>query len=394
MTNNLISDLKALHQAITKNYHTEQELFNEYLAIGCRIFEMETGIVSSIKGDIYTILAYSSPLEGLSIGLEFALEDTYCREVIAEEKTIAIAAVGQDIKLCEHPVYKNMKLEAYISAPIYVNGNIFGTINFTDRTIKDGGFNRNQLEVLEIMAKATGRFIEAKIYKDNLQSANDKINQLVGTVAHDLKNPLGTISSIVEVIEEEIEDLKLREFLDLIKITSNNSLEMVQSILDMSAIESGKIKIKRSETKLKEVVSLAWNNVKHLATKKDIDLVQDIADIKMNIDQQRIAQSLANLFSNAIKFSPRGSKIKINAKETTDSTIVSITDNGIGMSEKQMASIFDPTKTTSTPGTEGEIGTGYGLPLVAQIIEFHNGKINVTSSPNEGTTFTISFPKS
>lgn len=388
----LLDDLKNLHSVLTKNYHSELELFKAYLEIGCNSFQLETGIVSKIKNNTYTVLAYSSPLEGLEVGQVFELNDTYCREVYQTNKTVAFPHVGSIPRMYDHPVYVNMHLESYISAPIYVNGNIYGTINFTDRKIKHDGFSSSQFELLEILANTIGKFLEAKIYKDQLKAANNKIKEFVGVVAHDLKNPLGSILSLVQIIEaEESNDVK-SEMLNLIKATSENSLEMVQSVLDMCAIEIGKVKITKKKNNILETIEESWSEISFLARKKEMELSLTGGNIEFDFDKQRLMQSFNNLFTNAIKFSYRGRKIEVSViKKDTDVRIKFI-DHGKGISEKQITSIWDSTISTSTPGTEGELGTGYGLPLVKQIIEAHGGTITVESNPGILTVFTISLP--
>lgn len=160
-----VSDLSSLHKAITKNYHNEIELFEEYLTIGNQIFNLETGIVSHIADDTYTILSFKSPLEALEIDMQLPLQDTYCREVYEANTTVSFPRIGTNKKMCTHPVYINMKLEAYLSAPIFVNGKLHGTINFTDRKHREGPFSDFEFKQIEIMAKTVGRFLEAQKFK-------------------------------------------------------------------------------------------------------------------------------------------------------------------------------------------------------------------------------------
>ncbi len=399
-SDDFINDLKLLHEVVTKNYHSENDLFREYLEIGKRLFHLDTGIVSRIENDVYTILAYSSPLEGLEVGQTFPLEDTYCREVFERRKTVAFPHVGANKKMCNHPVYINMQLESYISAPIYVNGEIFGTINFTDKAIRHEGFDFHQFELIEIMANTIGRFIEAKLIKEELNKtneelsdANDKINRLVGVVAHDLKNPLGNVLSLSEMICEETKEEETEEYIKLIKMTSESCLEMVESILNMSAIESGKIQINKSESNLKSLVESSWALIKYLGEKKNISLeLEGDENLCVYLDKERIRQTFTNLFTNAIKFSEKGKKIYISWASVDNNVIIKVKDEGVGMTSDQIETDFDPTKTTSTNGTEGEQGTGYGLPLVAKIVSYHDGSIIIDSKKDNGTTFVINLP--
>ena len=387
-----VNELKLLHQAVTNNYHSEIDLFNEYLLIGKNILKFETGIVSRIKNDSYTVLAFSSPLEGLAIDQVFPLEDTYCREVFRLKQTVAFSHVGSVKKMCEHPVYLNMKLESYISSPIFVNGEIYGTLNFSDRVIRESGFSTHEHELMEIMAKTVGRFLEAKIAKEELQNANAKISRLVGVVAHDLSNPLGNIISLVDMInDEKNEEIKL-SYLNMIEKSAFSSMEMIKSILNMNAIENGKIKIVKVENNILELVEESWIQVNYLAEKKRITHKIIGGEYKVMLDRDRMKQVFCNLFTNAIKFSIPESKICIYLKVENNSLIIEVKDNGVGIKEEHIKSLFDATQKTSTLGTDGEMGTGYGLPLVYEIITNHKGTIRVESELNVGSSFVLTLP--
>jgi signal transduction histidine kinase len=384
--------LKSLHHVVTKNYHSEDDLFREYLAIGCRIFGLETGVVSQISDQNYTVLSFSSPMEMFSVGMTFDVKDTYCREVFRTKRTVAVPHVGANELMCEFPAYRGLKLESFISSPIMVNDQIFGTINFVDRSTRLQGFDDRQIELLEIMANTIGRFLESKMIKDKLQRAHDRINQLVGVVAHDLKNPLGNIHSLAEVIQEGVTPEELSDYVRMIKSSSSNTLEMVQNILELSAMESGKIKIVKVPHSVVAVVKESWEMIQHLAHKKKITLDLEGVDVSVNLDRRRMIQSLSNLFTNAIKFSHPEKKIHVSVKEINRKVEISVRDEGIGMSQEQIGHLFDPTKTTSTEGTLGEVGTGYGLPLVGQIVSYHLGTIEVHSKIGMGSTFSIQLP--
>ncbi|EQC45477.1 GAF domain-containing sensor histidine kinase [Bacteriovorax sp. Seq25_V] len=388
----LVEDLKSLHQVLTKNYHCEDDLFQEYLAIGKKLFALETGIVSRIENEEYKILSYSSPLAGLENNQVFPLQDTYCREVFEKMDTVAFPHVGSVQRMCNHPVYVNMKLESYISTPIFVNDEIFGTINFTDRSIRLEGFTSHQLELIEIMAKTIGRFLEAKIYKEKLKSANETISRFVGVVAHDLRNPLGSILSLSELVLEETKENMTREYITLVEEAATYSIDMVDTILGLSAIESGKIQIIKTENSVDSLVKNSWKTVNHLALKKLIKHQVIGEDITFTFDKERMKQVFCNLYTNAIKFSNNESKITTRWECKGDMIVIIVEDEGVGMTPQQMSEIFDVSKSTSTVGTNGETGTGYGLLLVSKIISLHNGEIDVESTEGSGTKFIISLP--
>jgi signal transduction histidine kinase len=386
-----LTDLKQLHYIITDSYHDEDSLFSAYLTKGRSLFGLETGIISHINLDEeekkYTVVSVSSPLEELSVGQEFLLENTYCREVIEQQKTIAYPHIGADDKMNQHPVYVNLKLESYLSAPIYVDGEIYGTINFTDRSIHKHDFSSHQLEIIEIMALTIGRFLEAQIQKRN-------VKRLISIIAHDVKTPIGNVLSLSDLLLEEDLEGDAKEYAKLINEVSSNSLEMVSSILEMSSIDDGKAVLRKEEVEIGQVVRESWNLVKNFYSNKDLTFKFLGDEVHYNLDQTRFKRALMNLFTNAAKFSNKGSEVLVEWNETQEQVILEVTDKGVGIPAENIDFIFDHKKPTSTPGTEGEVGTGYGLPLVARIASLHGGSVTVESQLNKGTTFKICLPKS
>ena len=154
------TNLKHLHRINTTEYPDFETLFADCLATGCEIFGLSTGIVSHIQNDSYTILAVQSDL-ALEANAEFDVKDTYCTAVVANRSTIAYNHVGKLATMQTHPVYQNLKLESYVGTPIWVRGKIYGTLNFSDTEVREGKFQPQERELIEMMAQSIGHFIEA-----------------------------------------------------------------------------------------------------------------------------------------------------------------------------------------------------------------------------------------
>ncbi len=166
------TNLKHLHRINTTNYQDFEALFNDCLKTGCEIFGLSTGIISQviegetvegIKGvqQSYIIRSVKSELEFLVAGLEFDLKDTYCAAVVQTKKTITYPHVGKIAAMSAHPVYQNLKLESYIGTPIFVHGEVYGTLNFSSTKVKNTNFEPHEQEIIELMAQSIGRFIAA-----------------------------------------------------------------------------------------------------------------------------------------------------------------------------------------------------------------------------------------
>ncbi len=152
--------LKKLHAVHTRTYDTIEELLDAYLREGCEVFDMSTGIVSRVEGSTCRVLAVRSDIEALEAGQVFELEGTYCHAVVRAKETVAYARVGAIPEMCGHPVYVNLHPESYISTPIFVNGQLYGTLNYSSTRARDQEFEEHDREIIELMAQGIGRYLE------------------------------------------------------------------------------------------------------------------------------------------------------------------------------------------------------------------------------------------
>jgi PAS domain S-box-containing protein len=158
---NFTTNLKHLYRINTTNYSNFNDLFGDCLVTGCSMFGMSTGIISQIEGQVYRIKAVRSPLKFLEAGLEFSLKDTCCAAVIKEKRTTTYTCVSEIESMKTHPVYQALKLESYVGTPIFVNGQVYGTLNFSALEARVDRFQIQELELIELMAESIGKFIAA-----------------------------------------------------------------------------------------------------------------------------------------------------------------------------------------------------------------------------------------
>jgi len=156
----LLGRFRELHRLTISEHATYPELYADYLTTGRRLLGLGTGIVSHISADQYTILAVQPENSGFASGDVIALGDTYCARVVDTQALVAVEHAGRSTEFARHPVYDQMKLEAYIAAPIRVNGELYGTLNFSDTQVKRPGFSEEDREFVEMLALGLGFFIE------------------------------------------------------------------------------------------------------------------------------------------------------------------------------------------------------------------------------------------
>ncbi|MEO1399986.1 MAG: response regulator [Cyanobacteria bacterium J06635_1] len=171
------TSLKHLHRINTAHYETYDALFEDCLETGCQILGLETGIISQIVDQTYTIRSVRSDLASLATDDVFTLSDTYCAAVVREHRTVAYGQVGKMTEMRSHPVYQNLQLESYLGTPIFVNGQIYGTLNFSSTQVRPDAFTSHEQEIIELMAQSIGRFLAADLAHQQQQAAAEALRE-------------------------------------------------------------------------------------------------------------------------------------------------------------------------------------------------------------------------
>ena len=229
-----------------------------------------------------------------------------------------------------------------------------------------------------------------------LSKLNEEKNHFLGMAAHDLRSPLGVILSYAEFLEAEAQlNEEHREFLATIKKTSHFMLALVEDLLDVSAIESGQLDLRIAPTDLVELVARNATLHRALAAPKHIEIAFTPPETRLppvHLDPEKFEQVLYNLVSNAVKYSPPGSRVEISVGHGADGASVSVRDQGPGIPAAELPKLFKPFGRTSVRSTSGEKSTGLGLVIVRRIVEGHGGSVGVESEVGRGSVFRVVLP--
>ena len=232
-----------------------------------------------------------------------------------------------------------------------------------------------------------------------LRELNEKKDQLVRIVSHDIKNPLTGIVGLANLIKEnpDFSPEDVHKMLTAMEKSGKKLMDMVEKVLDDESTSQTKESLKPSEGFLKDLVEKVISINKPKAILKDItlDLVEEIEVSKAFLDQTKIEIALNNLVSNALKFTLKGGAVKLTVKSDQQKITFIVEDNGIGIPQNVLPLLFQNEKNKqgiSKLGTEGEIGTGLGLDVVQKYVNMHEGKVRVESEEQVGTTFYIELP--
>lgn len=235
---------------------------------------------------------------------------------------------------------------------------------------------------------------EKEVLIEKLQASNKQMKKLVGIAAHDLRNPLHNINLSAEFIRESPLNEDQLECLGLIESSGELAYSLVNDLLDLTALETGEIKLEKDNFPLTEACQEVLDELDHLAKRKHITLNLNIdPNIIVYADQKRICQVIINLVSNAIKFSAEGLSIDLTSTSSKTHIFLHVTDHGVGIEDRVIAQLFNKLERTFSTGTNGEQGTGFGLPLAQELIKAHgkDHKISVQSKVGEGSTFSFTM---
>lgn len=231
-----------------------------------------------------------------------------------------------------------------------------------------------------------------------LAALNRLKNKFLGIAAHDLRNPLSSIGGFAELLLDEDADPltdEQRECLGMILGVSRDMLALVNDLLDVSVIESGKLDLNIEEGSLVEVLQERVRINRITAEKKKIQIFASLEEISGALfDAKRICQVIDNLITNAVKFSQPGSKVYVALVREGERVRVSVRDEGPGISEEDRAKLFGDFQKLSARPTGDERSTGLGLAIVKKIVEAHGATVQVESRMGEGSTFSFTLPSS
>jgi signal transduction histidine kinase/CheY-like chemotaxis protein len=231
-----------------------------------------------------------------------------------------------------------------------------------------------------------------------LQRANGFKNEILGTVAHDLKNPLGVILGRTEMLNELISTGASRESVtaqvDHIRDATKRLTTMVDHLISDAMADAFDITIRREAVDVAALAGeVAEANQPLAVNKQQTITVSAPPNIVTMCDTDRVREAIDNLISNAIKYSPIGGRISIAVMQEDGGTIVRVSDDGAGLSPEDIGRLFGRFQRLSAKPTAGESSTGLGLSIVKRIIDMHGGQVTAQSEgPGKGSTFTIILP--
>ncbi|MCA1636277.1 MAG: PAS domain-containing protein [Acidobacteria bacterium] len=271
--------------------------------------------------------------------------------------------------------------------------------------VETGGPERRvfdlQVAPLKAGAGAAARSAEARgavgVFFDitRLERLERVRQEFLSNVSHELRTPLTAILTFVETLEEgAIDDpAHNRRFLSVIRRNSERMHNLINDILELSAIEAGTVEVEPTEVRLSALVSECLTALAARAAERHVKLLNEVAaEVLVHADARRLEQMLTNLLDNAIKFTPEGGEVRIAHERAAGRDRVHVADTGEGIALEHVERIFERFYRIDRARSRALGGTGLGLAIVKHLARAHGGEASVRSAPGQGSTFTVELP--
>ena len=348
---------------------------DDSISIINKVFDGEIPMTESLERYIQ-MFVYEEDREMLR---QFSSQDRLIRE-LAEKNMYSVnyrAVSGNEIKYYEMKIVRAGEWKQY-------RGIVLGIRSVDEET-------RNEME--------KKRMLENALVQAN--KANKAKSVFLSNMSHDIRTPMNAIIGFTSLALSHIDNIEqVEEYLRKIMTSGNHLLNLINDVLDMSRIESGKMKLEENPCRLSDILQGLYNIIQADAKAKKLELNIESADVENEdviCDELRLNQVLLNLLSNAVKYTGEGGSVRLKLTEKTVAPEgyanyeFCITDNGIGMSEDFVQHIFEPFEREKNTTFSGIQGTGLGMAITKNIVDMMNGSIEIKSKKDSGTEVLVSF---
>ena len=306
----------------------------------------------------------------------------------------------KDITPKERAILQFSGVKTVLAVPVYLHGTFWGFVSF-DNCHVEGTLTQDEINILRTGSLIVTSAIHRNLMTMHLHEAVEKANaasksksEFLANMSHEIRTPMNSIIGFSELALDNYSPSRTKDFLYKILENSKWLLQLINDILDISKIESGKVDVENISFDLSELLSTCRTAIMPKAAEKDISVhfyVEPPKDSLLHGDPIKLRQVLMNLLSNAVKFTDEGSiTVLVSvANSTPEYTTISfeIKDTGIGMTAEQLAMIFEPFTQAEAGTTRKYGGSGLGLTIARNIIEMMGGTLSVDSNPGKGSKF-------
>jgi signal transduction histidine kinase/putative methionine-R-sulfoxide reductase with GAF domain len=300
------------------------------------------------------------------------------------------------------PVLTRLGYRSLLSVPLFCEQQIMGGLTVCRR--QSASFDPEVVNLLQTFATQSALAIQnARLFREietksrQLEAANRHKSEFLANVSHELRTPLNAIIGFSEVLREQMFgelNEKQSEYVDDIVSSGRHLLSLINDILDLSKIEAGRMELELRKFDLPSALENALILMRERATRHGIKLQRTVDERLGEFvgDERKVKQVLLNLLANAVKFTPEGGQIRVEAQLDDGSVKISVSDTGVGIASEDQPVIFEEFRQVGMNYEQKHEGTGLGLSLSRKFVEMHGGKIWVESVLGQGSRFTFTLP--
>lgn len=386
----LVAVLASLNEISALSELTLNEQLHQALALGASFLALEIGIISRIEKGLYEVVASFSPEDmPLERGHSLPLADTYCSMMLESNDLLAIHHIAQH-EARHHPCYQKFELEAYIGITIKISNQLFGSVSFSSPKPLIAPFSQTD----KLFIRLLSRWLAACLERQRVEKLK---NEFIATVSHELRTPLTTINGVLKLAVSGTTGVLPSKTEQLLGIALKNSQRLgilINDLLDMEKLVLGQFDFFISKHSVDSLLLNAVKENQSYADQYQVDLIlrEPVSRRKIAVDSVRFQQIMANLLSNAAKFSYPGGQVEVYCEEHEAYVCICVCDYGDGIPENFRSRIFEKFSQADASDRRIKGGTGLGLSISKSLTGHMGGEIGFRSCEGEGSTFHIMFP--
>ena len=411
--------LQELHTITANPILSQDEQVEAVLNLGLSAFSLQRAAVVRVEAGACVMHRLAAvPNSDINPQQETPqpIELFFCEKLLAADQALAYHHVSES-ELRTHPACQASSVEAWIGAPLVIDGEIFGTLYFSGPQPRPP-FSEREQQIIRLLAQWSGAMLSRSLNqtilekaRDAAEAANRAKSTFLANMSHELRTPLSVVIGYGDMVKEDIQRDriivpepdrgKLLKRLERIDTAAHHLLTLINDLLDFSKIEAGRESLQPENIPLKGLVFEVLSSIQPLAETNQNQLsgppvTQNLGE--MTCDITRLRQILFNLLSNAAKFTQAG-QVNLEVQRETDGdgqewVLFTIRDTGIGMSTEQMQKLFEPFSQVDDSLTRRYGGAGLGLAISRRLCYMMGGNIEVQSQLGIGSTFTVHLPAS
>jgi PAS domain S-box-containing protein len=313
-------------------------------------------------------------------------------ELVPEIPEDMLAAYARDAEL--RRILRVLDPTSYMSVPMVARGRKLGALTFV-ATRRSRHYGTGDLQIAQDLAHRAALAVDnARLYLE-AQEANRMKDEFLATLSHELRTPLNAVLGWTRLLRlGKLDATRAREALDIVERNASAQAELIEDLLDLSRVITGRLRLNLASTHLPQVVEAAVDTCRPAAAAKHQDLRVSISPVDVIIcDRVRIQQVVWNLLTNAIKFTPPAGVIEVRLEVSGEYAEILVCDTGIGIAKEFLPYVFDRFRQADSGSTRAYGGLGLGLAIVRHLVELHGGRVSVSSpGPNRGATFSVQLP--